>query len=260
MCNVDGVDLIYVVDEDYNLLSFDPRTPKTAFKMIGQLKCPAGFAFDGSDATPFSMAVDRQARAYVLYNSGEIFLVSTKDASCKKTSFAPSQKGLQTFGMGFVSDSAGSNAETLFIAGGSYDNQLSGNLGTIDTATLKVTKLSALNTQSQDTPELTGTGKAEMYGYYPGDSPFVGQIDKASARNLKTWNLPSILGTPRAWAFAHWGGKFYVFITQELDDGSTPSYVYELDPATGKSREFLTFTPYKVVGAGVSTCAPVVVG
>jgi hypothetical protein len=259
-CTANGVDLIYLVDEDSNLLSFDPRDPKNAFKVIGRLKCPASDSFNGDTATPFSMAVDRKARAYVLYNSGEIFLVSTSDASCKSTKFQPSQKGFDLFGMGFVSDMEGSDAETLYIAGGSYDYQEGGNLGTIDTASLTVKKIAAVDTKGQSLPELTGTGKAEMYGYYPGSSPFVGQIDKTTAKNVKTWSIPSLGGTPRAWAFAQWGGKFYIFITVDTGIGTTPSYVYELDPVTGKATQFLSNTHYKVVGAGVSTCAPVIVG
>lgn len=261
MCTTAGVDLIYVVDEDSHLLSFDPRTPMNAYKLIGTLKCPAGEALDGSgEGHPFSMAVDRNARAYVLYSSGEIFLVSTSDASCKPTTFKWGQRGFEQFGMGFVSDAPGSDNETLFIAGGAYDYQDGGNLGTIDVKTLLVTNIAAVHTMGQSLPELTGTGKAELYGYYPGSSPFVAQIEKTTAKNLQSWKMPSILGDPRAWAFAQWGGRFYIFITVELDGGSEPSYVYELDPMTGTAREFLTFTKYKVVGAGVLTCAPVVVG
>src|SRR4029079_1640268 len=42
-CSADGVDLIYVVDEPYTLLSFDPRklgTPQDPFTSIGALNCP----------------------------------------------------------------------------------------------------------------------------------------------------------------------------------------------------------------------------
>ena len=36
----------------------------------------------GGQATPFSMSVDREGQAWVLYTSGEIFKVSIEDASC----------------------------------------------------------------------------------------------------------------------------------------------------------------------------------
>lgn len=103
-----GSELIYVVDSDNRLLSFNPRDGKYEFKLIGTLSCPAGSSFGGGKATPFSMAVDRQARAWVLYSSGEIFWVSTTDASCKSSGFAKNQSSFETFGMGFVSDAEGS--------------------------------------------------------------------------------------------------------------------------------------------------------
>jgi hypothetical protein len=78
------------------------------------------------------MAVDRTARAWVLYSSGEIFWVNTVDGSCKPSGFARRQNGFETFGMGFVSNAEGSENETLFLAGGPYDNQRVANLASVD--------------------------------------------------------------------------------------------------------------------------------
>ena len=66
---------IYVVTTENELLSFYP--PDVSFKSIGILKCPAK-----GGATPFSMGVDRKGVAFVTYNNGQLFRVSTKDASC----------------------------------------------------------------------------------------------------------------------------------------------------------------------------------
>jgi hypothetical protein len=260
MCTVAGTDLIYVVDADYRLLSFNPRDGKYEYKLIGELKCPAGTSIGGGQATPFSMSVDRKGQAWVLYSSGEIFNVSTQNAACTRTTFKPRQSGFEVFGMGFVSDAAGSDKETLFIAGGKYDQLRSGDLGRIDTAALTLQKIGALQINGQSSPELTGTGNGEAYGYFPGSSAFVAQIDKSTAMNLRTWNLDPISGggSPRAWAFAHWGGRFYIFIT--VVSGSERSWVIELDPATGKNKVVTTNASYKIVGAGVSTCAPVIIG
>src|SRR5262245_53877375 len=84
-CTADGVDLIYVVDQANNFLSFDPRligTPQSPFNLIGVLNCPAGLPQPGwtSPATPFSMSVDRNGVAWVLYTSGEIFNVNITNA------------------------------------------------------------------------------------------------------------------------------------------------------------------------------------
>src|SRR5688572_26344608 len=68
-CETEGVKLIYVVDHDYNLLSFDPAMGNL-FTLIGQLSCPAGPSWPEwgglGPATPFSMSVDRNAVAWVL--------------------------------------------------------------------------------------------------------------------------------------------------------------------------------------------------
>jgi hypothetical protein len=53
-----------------------------------------------------------------------------------------------------------------------------------------------------------------------------------------------------AYAFAFWGGDFYVFTGTE---GTTT--VTKWDPAAG-TESFHATLPATIVGAGVSTCAP----
>jgi hypothetical protein len=262
-CGGAAADLIYVVDSSYRLLSFDPRG--IAFKLIGRLNCPAGNSLPGwgdtGAATPFSMSVDRDARAWVLYTSGEIFWVSTKDASCMKSPYKVAQNGFELFGMGFVSESRGSAKEFLHIAGGPAGMVENGNLGQVDPATLTVNPTGRLPSNEYG-PELTGTGAGELYGYFPGTlSSSVKKIDKTNAQSLQQWPLQRLNGIARAWAFAHWGGRFYIFITT-LDEftGNEVSQVKLLEPITGKESIVLDNIPYIIVGAGVSTCAPIVIG
>ncbi|MBK9033537.1 MAG: hypothetical protein IPL61_20110 [Myxococcales bacterium] len=54
-----------------------------------------------------------------------------------------------------------------------------------------------------------------------------------------------------SYAFAHWGGVFYVFTTA---DGT--SSVHAVHMKTGAQEEVATDLPMRIVGAGVSTCAP----
>ena len=257
----ENADLVYLVDQQYRLLSFNPRDGLNEFKLIGTLSCPAGPAFDGGTATPFSMSVDREARAWVLYSSGEIFWVSTKDASCKPSGFKVAQNGFETFGMGFVSDSAGSDSETLYITGGNHNNPGKGNLGSIDPKTLKVSSIGALP-MTEYGPELTGNGKAELWAYFPGtENTFVAQLDKTSATPLSHWFMPPLSGSVQAWAFAHWGGRFYLFVTVfDPMAGANNSQVMLFTPGDGHVDTILSHLPYTIVGAGVSTCAPVVIG
>jgi hypothetical protein len=253
-CTGEGSDLVYVVDQTFRLLSFDPllaETPTDPFTLIGTLSCPS------AGATPFSMSVDRTGTAWVLYSDGQIYNVSTLDASCEATTFqanqtTPDGASWTVFGMGFVSDAEGSNDETLFIAsaGGS------GGLGSIDTDTLAITSVGPMEGGSELSPELTGTGAGALYGYYPGAvTTFISEIDKTTALRGETWDMPGLGGGVNAWAFAHWGGRFYVFVTV---DGN--SQVLLVDPEQGgTTTTLLQSLPYTIVGAGVSTCAPIVI-
>jgi hypothetical protein len=258
-CTATGTELVYVVDDAYNLLSFDPSKLGPGgepFALIGQLDCPAGvpLGLPIGEATPFSMSVDRNGTAWVLYNSGEIFHVSTANASCQPTTWTVGSGGFQLFGMGFVSDQPGSDAETLYIAGGDAMDLTGGNLGTINRINLQVATVGPLPVAEQS-PELTGTGDAKLYGYFPGmTTTFVANLDKTDSTRGQSWDTTTLEGGASAWAFAHWGGRFYIFATSGI---FTPvNAVYELDPVTGNTTTVIANSAYRVVGAGVSTCAP----
>lgn len=260
-CDAKGVDLIYVVDQDYNLLSFDPSGGKNVFTVLGKLNCPAGSPWPGqsSPATPFSMSVDRDAQAWVLYTSGEIFKVDVNTRACAATSYSKGQAGFQLFGMGFSADVKGSSKEHLFISGGAANAPGKGNLGSVDPATLVATTVGPIQDNGQYGPELTGTADGDLYGYFPGSSgydSFVGKFDKTTATLSKTWKLQPLNGDVVAWAFAQWGGRYYIFVTTQGILGGNNSMVHLFDPKDGSDTILLKNLPYVIVGAGVSTCAP----
>ena len=252
-CEVAASEFVYLVDSDSNLLSFEPRrdTAADAVKVIGKLAC----ASDGS--RPYSMAVDRKARAWVLYTDGKIYFVSPKDASCTPSGYAPSQLGFQRFGMGFVSDSAGSRSEQIYL-GNNLGNGSTKGLGKIDPASLKLTKLADFPATVTSSPEMTGTGAAELYGYFPSNTEaqhLIVRINKNSGAFDTTWQLPALPSGPQAWAFAHWGGRYYQFVTS-----GDKNQVRRYDPQAKTNTLVQDGIPYRIVGAGVSTCAPVVPG
>jgi hypothetical protein len=257
--------LIYVVDRDYKLLSFDPAAEDNHFTLIGELDCPAGDPIPPfpPPATPFSMSVDRSARGWVLYRSGEIFWVSTKDASCTPTPFEVGQEGYGMFGMGFVADTAGSAAEKLYIAGISGNAPGQKTLSFIDPATLKVHVVGSMGTGT-NVPELTGTGDAMLYSFHAHTEPrFVAKTNKQTGELVEKWDVAIPAGQVTTWAFAHWGGKFYIFITLQEDPeiGQTPEekgMVLRLNPDIGETTFFLNNLTLRIVGAGVSTCAPLI--
>lgn len=246
--------LVYVVDQDKTLSSFDPRQAGSpnAFVDLGKLSCPAR-----SLAEPFSMSVDRQAVAWIIYDSGELFTVNLRVSplTCVKTTFAP-QQNVGKFGMGFAANAVGSSEETLFVSG----SPLSGSLSSTKFGTLATTPpytLSLLGTLT-GAPELTGTGDAKLFGFFPdATQPRVAQLDKASGTEVTPkWDASALAGYPLAWAFAFWGGDFWIFLERDVDQSTN---VWRLNGQTGQVTDVHLDTGRRIVGAGVSTCAPVTI-
>ncbi len=245
----DEAKLIYVVDQNKQMSRFNPAT-KT-FNDLGLLECP-------TTSTPFSMAIARDATAWVLYNNGELFRVETKNnLACTKAAWTPNTAGLRVFGMGFSTDQPGGTTDTLFVSGGSNPPPLGG-----PTSKLAKVDMSSFQPITAGTvsgwPELTGTGKAELWGFFPASmGTRVVQLDKANGAVLRTFPLGTLNGTPNGWAFAFHGGSFWVFLKREGEDFTT---VYQVDSVTGAIvGETPADAPERwIVGAGVSTCAPII--
>jgi hypothetical protein len=251
-CEDDNTKLIYLVDTANDFMSFDPRLlPGNPIHVIGKLKCGHGGA-----GRPFSMSVDRNGIAWVVYDSGDLFKVNITDAKCEASGYVPGASGAFTFGMGFVTDTAGGDSEKLFIAA----NDASNSLHSIDTQnSLSPHKVGTITASDDRNPELTGTSEARLYGFYPSSfgTAFVQEINRGNGAPVgKKWLLGSDpLGDVTAYAFAQWGGKFYIFTTvaENFDENSS---VRTVDRTTGQYRTIMTHLPYRVSGAGVSTCAP----
>ena len=246
----DAAKLVYVVDESNQFSQFDPMT-KT-FHDLGTLSCPAS-----GGATPFSMGVDRNAVAWVLYSDGELFHVDTTSLACTATGWH-SSSGLTQFGMGFSTNMQGGTDDTLFVAGGTMvDGTGNATLAKLDTGAFTAQTVGSV----QGWPELTGNSNAELWGWFPSDqngagTPRVEQIDKTAGTAIKTYMLPSLQGMPSAWAFAYWGGDYWIFLAKDLDLSTT---VYQVDGATGQIKGNTPTGSRLIVGAGVSTCAPTVI-
>ena len=229
---------VYAVATSDELLRFDP--PTATFAPIGHLDCNAG----GSH--PFSMAVDRKSVAYVEYDDGKLFAVSTQTGECSPTVYVPDHlPPFSNFGMGYATIGDGPDEE-LFIAADSP-----GTLGKIDTqSNYQVLPVAEIN-PTIEFAELTGTGGGRLYAYYAfgyeGGS-YVAELDKTTGKILGQDFLKDVdRGT--GWAFAFWGGDFWLFTTP--NGQATVKY----DPAT-KTSEVVAHYAAAIVGAGVSTCAP----
>ena len=247
-----GTQYIYVVDDEYRLLRFNAADDAHTFTSLGHLSCPAAQSWPewGGSATPFSMSVDRQGHAWVLYTSGEIFLVdiNSTELTCTRSGFEPGSGGFELFGMGFVSDASGSADEHLYIVGGEVNGLLDGQVGRIDPEDFSLETLGPIP-NAQQSPEFTGSGAGKLFGYFPGsNNAFVAELSKEDGSIVQDWDIPN--GEASAWAFAQWGGRFYIFTST-----SSTNRVLRLDPSTGQTQTVLSNHPYRIVGAGVSTCA-----
>lgn len=241
----EGAELIYLTTDRDELLSFDPRKLPGGdpFRLIGVMNCNAF-------GNPFSMSVDRSGVAWVVYSDGSLFEVSTTDATCKSTGFVRGSVGSSVFGMGFVTDEAGGKTEKLYVSatGGrhalAYIDTLTSPPVAHEVGTLPITATH---------PELTGTGEGRLFGFFPvsGGTSFVQEIDKQTGNFLGSqFALGDPLDFVGAYAFAHWGGVFYIFVS------STSNTVRAIDRQSGMYKMLLSDTPWRVTGAGVSTCAP----
>ncbi|MFO0579041.1 MAG: hypothetical protein U1A78_33985 [Polyangia bacterium] len=249
-CEVEASEFIYLLDDQNELLSFAPRNDAHTLSVIGKIGCMAQ-----GGQSPNSMSIDRKARAWVNYDSGEIFLVSTKDASCAPSMYTAGTSGITPkVGMGFVADLAGSGTESLYLASFGTSSILYKMTATSQTPV----KIGSLP-MSQVSPEMTGTGDATLFAYFPSsvaNEHRIARIDKATAQILSDWKLPPLPAQANAWAFAHWGGRFYMFVTPQ----NIGNQIYRFDPASNEYKLILDKTSYRIVGAGVSTCAPTRIG
>ena len=244
--------LVYVVSAEDDLYSFQPNIGR--FTKIGRLSCPVSSA----DVTPNSMAIDRQGVAWVNYTDGTLFKVSTADASCQATDFVPGQAGFSKMGMAFSTKGSKKTKETLYIVGlDSNDSKVGKGLGVIDLETMKLTMLGDFSDELKGLgAELTGTGDGKLFGFFttkPNAS--LAQINGANGATTNTTTLPNV-DTGESWAFSFWGGDFWFYTSP---NGSTSSKVTRL--ARSKDDALTVSTEdvggFRIVGAGVSTCAPI---
>jgi hypothetical protein len=252
----DAAKLIYVLSEENDLYSFRPDQKQ--FTLIGALGCQTSML-------PNSMAVDRDANAWVNYvesdgfgdTAGGIFKVSTLDASCEPSSISLPD-GWYRLGMGFSTDVAGGQAETLFVTGTDSLGGFSPGLGRVDLASGSLSPIGDFTgALSGENAELTGNGDGRLFGFFTTTPVEVGEIEKTSGAILSDTALQGV-ETPFAWAFSFWGGDFYLYTAPDpIAYPDRTSNVTRYRPSDGSiDTAYMTNIGFRIVGAGVSTCAP----
>ena len=244
-CADDNKD-VFVIAEDRSFYSFHP--PTLEFKNKGLLNCPTG------GATPTSMAVDRDGIAWVRHTDGAVWKVSTKDLSCEATKYQPQAEAFTKFGMGFATETKGGSTEVLYLS----DSNGAG-LAKLNTKTLALNFIGPYTGDlAGTTSELTGTGDGKLYGFFVTSPAQIGEISKATGDIINAKPLAGVYaGT--AWAFSAYGGDFYIYTS--ADGGNLPrngggSDVTRYRPSDGSVTVLKSKIGFKIVGAGVSTCAP----
>lgn len=238
---------VYLLDKQRELVRFDPET--LSLDVVGTIACSVVGGPAVGIPTPFSMSVDRTGIAWVLYSDGSIHKVDVTTAQCSSTAFIPNQlPAFELFGMGFVTDGPNTTDETLFVASYSPGN----GIGTLDLGDLAIRRQGFYD--AFDGPaELTGTGDGHLYGFFFSNPPRIAEIDKNDADILWSNQLPGV-SIGQAWAFAHWGGDFWLFTAPEI----TTSKITRFRPSDGSIDVMVEDAGLLIVGAGVSTCAPLV--
>jgi hypothetical protein len=264
-CSGAATNFVYVLSIENDLYRFAPQGK--LFSKIGHLGCQTSL-------TPNSMAVDRNAVAWVNYydpsgnsQSGVLFRVSTADASCEASPAIALPPTFFHVGMGFSTDFANPASETLYLAADNNQGQNNRYLGRVDAANGTVTPLALFSpTQTYQTldAELTGTGDGRLFAFFislmpgaPGQPmyPSVGLVDKTTAAVQSPATMTGVM-QPVDWAFSFWGGHFYLYTSQGQGRGNG-SNVTDYDPALGViDSSYMTGIGFDIVGAGVSTCAP----
>jgi hypothetical protein len=231
---------IYLVSSDADLIRFTPETED--FQIVTRLKC------GNPDTLPTSMAIDRRGTAWIRYDDEALITASIKDGSCAITKFTP-QLGFRKFGMGFV---ASAGTDVLFLA----DSAGKG-LATLNTKTLATQLVGPFTGEFfGKKAELTGTGEGKLYGFFPDYNPAkMARIDPASGTTSEPVALTGVEADSE-WAFAFYGGDFYAFAAKAggaLPQDQLGSVVTKVRAGIATRLKQLAF---RVVGAGVSTCAP----
>ena len=229
---------IYTVDNDGRFSRFDPLT--LSYLDVAPLRCP-------TSASPFSMNVDQNAVAWIIFSDGKLFRVDTATGDCRATGYRPNQAGFFTYGMGSTFDSS-TGLYTLFLA------NTTSVLGTLAFPSLTVTSIGSFPLASS---ELAGTGDGQLWAFVPprGSAAVLARLDPSNAALLERYELPTI-DSVGGWAIKFFGGSFYVFIGADIwkveRSSLDPMQLHPVRPPI----KVLVSEGRDIVGAGVSTCAP----
>jgi hypothetical protein len=243
-------DMIYTLDANGKLWIYNPIANE--FSSVGEFECDTP---QGNSA--MSLAVDASSNAWIhVRPSGKIFKVNTLAGNaCTDSMYEPDSVGFRLFGMAFVEKPDDGRCEQLYMHSADGNNWEQGPgvgaLGTLDPTSMVAQRIGAIDYSGG---EMTGTGDGRVFAL-AGDPAQLIEYNPADASVIEKTPLPGV-NVGHAFAFAFWGGDFYFF----TDDGEVlnpRSRVTKLDyDGTGAIETLIERAEIRVVGAGVSVCAP----
>jgi len=248
-------DGIFVLSDNSELYKFYPEQNK--FENLGAFQC-------GNASGTFSMAVDRLGFAWVMFSNplGKIWKLDvTNVAKCTDPGYNPGQMGVNYFGMAFVSNSQFDQCDQIYGNtfdgfGGFSEGPNIGDFLTVDPMTLQIKKLGKTNFNGA---EVTGTGDGRVFMFGGANPAKLVEVEKATGKFLETTPLGTLELT-NAFAFAFFGGDFYMFTESDNNPGVSKVTHFDYDDSDNNGKQDLTTVvasaPIRIVGAGVSTCAP----
>jgi hypothetical protein len=230
-------DGIYALARDgRELYLFDPGNE--AFDYLGDLDCaPFG--------SPNSMGVGRDGVAYVRWSDDTVYEVHLPTLRCRESDYRPGTTRFGPFGMGYATDDAQTWRDKLYVANATT-------LAHLDTTTWQLQPVGPLPSQS----ELTGNADGELWAFLPLEDPAaIARLSKATGEPEQILSLPGFPAPLEidAFAFAQWGGDFYLFVRTYGVGSSTD--ILRVSPS-GVMTTIAEDIGVDIIGAGVSTCAP----
>ena len=245
---------IFVLSDNAELYKYLPD--ENSFQKLGDIGC-------GMPNT-FSMAVDRAGFAWVMFDppTGAIRKVDvTNPADCTDPGYVPGQMGIQRFGMAYVTKDKFNTCDQLYGntyngIGGFGEGPNAGTFLTVDPETLTVENIGSTTLNGA---ELTGTGDGRTFMFGGVNPAKLIEVNKETGEYIETIPLGN-LDLTFAFAFAFFGGDFY-FFTESGGPGSDSKVThFDYDDSDNNGIQDLTVinnnAPIRIVGAGVSTCAP----
>ncbi len=253
----DQTKLVYTLEQNQRIAKFDPSTG--GFTQVGYIDCPGSNSF----FQPFGMSIDRFGTGYVLYwdytdpnVTPQLFKFDTTTLDCTATAWAP-QQGIKLFAMAYSTDTQGGFDDRLFLAGATTETATTLKLATLDTTTYSVTPINNIAGWA----EITGNSDAELWSFVAVASPpRIDKLDKTTGSVTQTFNIPALdPGSPVLWSMVTWGGDFWIFLKRDIDPATK---IYQIDGTNGSVKNTIDTNsvgiPRNVLGASVSTCAPVI--